>query len=126
MKKLFLILCFVLTACDNNSVVGKCLLNGRSYQTTEQNGKLIETKINSIFVCGCFETQESTTPDFMIPKDYFLFETSRTGNIEQTTENIECTTITDTISIDKSESQINTNKACDTDCTKLCNSFINQ
>ena len=126
MKKLFLILCFVLTACDNNTFIGKCLKTTTTTKTTEQNGKVIATETNNMFTCGCFETQESSTPDFMIPKESFLFETSHTETFEQLIENVEYTITTDTNSIDKPESQNNTNKACNTDCTKLCNSLISQ
>ena len=116
-------MCLGITACDNNTIIGKCLLTGQRTKTTEQNGKVIATETTNIFACGCFETQESKTPDFMIPTDYFLFESPHTETFEKTIENIEYTIITDTTTIDKSEPQNNTNKSCNKDCTKICNSL---
>ena len=75
MKKIcLLMLCFGLTACDNSTIVGKCLPNERSTTTTEQNGKIVETTTTNTLLCGCFENIESSEPLFMISKETFSFQ----------------------------------------------------
>ena len=73
MKKIccLLVVCFGLSACDNNTIVGKCLPNEKSTTTTEQNGKVIESKTIVKYMCGCFENKESNLPDFAPSKEEF-------------------------------------------------------
>lgn len=114
MKKILLLLLPIMTlaACDNNKIVGKCLPNERTTTITEQNGKKIETSITELFLCGCFQNQDTALPDFIISKDEFSFEiinTESTNNITDSTEYIKQTT------------KQKANKNCDKKCTKLCN-----
>ncbi len=117
MKKLFILpVLLCLCACDNNKIVGKCLPNERTITTTEQNGKTIKTSTTELFLCGCFDSAESDTPQFMISKEEFSFKTSDTETINEIEESVEYTERTTTNTITDNT----TNKSCDKKCTKLC------
>ena len=117
MKKLYILpVLFCLCACDNNTIVGKCLPNERTVTTTEQNGKIIKTSTTELFLCGCFDNVESDTPQFMISKEEFSFKTSDTETINEIEESVEYTERTTTNTI--TDNTIN--KSCNKECTKLC------
>lgn len=127
MKKIcLLMLCFVLIACDDNTIVGKCMPNTSSITKTEQNGKVIETKTTVRYICGCFENKESDLPDFGPSNEEFSFETTD----KETVQDIEAVdgveykytenTKTETVEISGTESKSYANKVCDKQCTKWC------
>jgi hypothetical protein len=87
-----LLLCFGLTACGNNGIIGKCLPNNSTVSTTEQDGKVIENEITVRYICGFFENKESDLPNFGPSTEEFLFETSDEDEL----------------------------KVCDKQCTKWC------
>jgi hypothetical protein len=122
MKKILLLLLPIMTlaACDNNKIIGKCLPNERTTTITEQNGKKIETSITELFLCGCFQNQDTALPDFIISKDEFSFETTNTESTNDIEDSIEYTKRITTESIPNTTTQ-ETNKNCDKKCTKLCN-----
>lgn len=128
MKKNFVLLvCSVLCGCGDNSLVGKCLPNERSITTTEQSGQIIETKITDSLLCGCFETLESTEPQFIMSREEFSFEHSYSESVNKNFEDADgaiiksaYTTRTVTVSDDDVKSQISSDKNCDTQCTQLC------
>jgi len=122
MKKILLLLLPIMTlaACDNNKIVGKCLPNERTTTITEQNGKKIETSITELFLCGCFQNQDTALPDFIISKDEFSFETTNTESTNDIEDSIEYTKRITTESIPNTTTQ-KANKNCDKKCTKLCN-----
>ncbi len=92
MKKLLLLsLCLVVAACDNGGFIGKCLPNERTITTTEENGQVVEVSKTHLLLCGCFDNNELDTPNFMISKEEFSFE-----------------------------SELESNKICDSQCSKLC------
>jgi len=97
MKKLLLLsLCFVVAACDNGGFIGKCLPNERTITTTEENGQVVEVSKTHLLLCGCFDNNQfdnnqSEVPNFMISKEEFSFE-----------------------------SELESNKICDKQCSKLC------
>lgn len=92
MKKLLLLsLCLVVAACDNGGFMGKCLPNERTITTTEENGRVVEVSKTHLLLCGCFDNNESEIPNFMISKEEFSFE-----------------------------SELESNKICDKQCSKLC------
>ena len=124
MKKLYLLLlCFGLIACDNNTIVGKCLTNERSTTKTEQDGKITRIKITDGFICGCFENTESDLPQFGPSKEDFLFEITETtdnkGNVESTEYKYTAGTLTTVVSGLKSKAHAE--KVCNKHCTNLCN-----
>ena len=117
MKKLYVLpVLLCLCACDNNTIVGKCLPNERTVTTVEQNGKIIKTSTAELFLCGCFDNVESDTPQFMIAKEEFSFKTSDTETINEIEESVEYTERTTTNTI--TDNTIN--KSCNKECTKLC------
>lgn len=117
MKRLYVLpVLLCLCACDNNTIVGKCLPNERAITTTEQNGKIIKTSTAELFLCGCFDNVESDTPQFMISKEAFSFKTSDTVTINEIEESVEYKESTTTSPITDNT----TNKICDKKCTKLC------
>ena len=122
MKKILLLLLPIMTlaACDNNKIVGKCLPNERTTTITEQNGKKIETSTSLVFLCGCFQNPNTNSPDFIISKNEFLFETTNTESTNDIEDSIEYTKRITTESIPNTTTQ-ETNKNCDKKCTKLCN-----
>ncbi len=125
MKKIcLLMLCFGLSACDDNTIVGKCVLNTSSTTTTEQNGKVIETKTTIKYICGCFENKESDLPDFGPSNEEFSFETTdkKTVNNVERVDGVEYkyTEKTETVEISEAESKSYANKVCDKRCTKWC------
>ena len=117
-------LCFGLSACDDNTIVGKCVLNTSSTTTTEQNGKVIETKTTIKYICGCFENKESDLPDFGPSNEEFSFETTdkKTVNNVERVDGVEYkyTEKTETVEISEAESKSYANKVCDKRCTKWC------
>lgn len=121
MKKLFILpVLLCLCACDNNKIVGKCLLNERTITTTEQNGKTIKTSTTELFLCGCFDSAESDTPQFMISKEDFSFEISNTETLNEIEDSVEYTERTTTDTITDNATQKNTNTSCNKKCTRLC------
>ena len=118
MKKIFILpVLFCLCACDNNTVVGKCLPQEKNITTIEQNGKTIQTSTTVSFLCGCFDDAESDTPQIMLSKEAFSFETTDTitlNEIEESVEYIERKT-PDTIT-----DADNATPECNKDCTKHC------
>ena len=103
MKKLFILpVLLCLCACDNNTIVGKCLVNRSTTTTTEQDEKNIGTTITEFLLCGCFDDIKSKEPTFVFSEDEFLFES--------------------TYSFASNDSEITKpdNKQCDKQCTKLC------
>ena len=92
MKKLLLLsLCLVVAACDNGGFIGKCLPNERTITTTEENGQVVEVSKTHLLLCGCFVNNQSEVQNFMISKEEFSFE-----------------------------SELESNKICDKQCSKLC------
>lgn len=127
MKKFcLLLLCFGLTACDNNGVIGKCVPNTSSTTTTEQNGKVIEIKTTVRYMCGCFENKESDLPDFGPSNEEFSFETTDKETVQdiEPVDDVEYKYIektqTETVEISGTESKTYANKVCDKQCTKWC------
>ena len=121
MKKLCVLpVLFCLCACDNNTIVGKCLPNEKITTTTEQNGKTIKTSTTELFLCGCFDNIESDTPQFMISKEEFSFEISNTETINEIEESVEYTEHTTTDTITDNTTQKNTDTNCNKKCTKIC------
>lgn len=119
MKKLFILpVLLCLCACDNNKIVGKCLPNERTITTTEQNGKTIKTSTTELFLCGCFDSAESDTPQFMISKEEFSFEISNTETLNEIEDSVEYTERTTTDTITDNATQKNT--SCNKKCTRLC------
>ena len=117
MKKLYVLpVLLCLCACDNNTIVGKCLPNERTVTTTEQNGKIIKTSTAELFLCGCFGNIESDTPQFMISQEEFSFKISNIETINEIEESVEYTERTTTNTITGNT----VNKSCDKKCTKLC------
>ena len=117
MKRLYVLpVLLCLCACDNNTIVGKCLPNERTVTTTEQNGKIIKTSTAELFLCGCFDNVESDTPQFMISKEEFSFKISNAETINEIEESLEYTEHTTTNTI--TDNTIN--KSCNKKCTKLC------
>lgn len=122
MKKLYVLpVLLCLCACDNNTIVGKCLPNERTVTTTEQNGKTIKTSTVELFLCGCFDDVESDTPQFMISKEEFSFKISNAETINEIEESVEYTEHTTTNTITDSATSKSTDKSCNKQCTKLCN-----
>ena len=117
-------LCFGLIACVDNTIVGKCVPNTSSTTTTEQNGKVIETKTTIKYICGCFENKESDLPDFGPSNEEFSFETTdkKTVNNVERVDGVEYkyTEKTETVEISEAESKSYANKVCDKRCTKWC------
>ena len=117
-------LCFGLIACDNNTIVGKCLPNTSSITTTEQNGKVIETKTTVRYMCGCFENKESDLPNFGPSTEEFSFETADKETMQdiEPVDGVEYkyTEKTETVEISEAESKSYANKVCDKQCTKWC------
>ena len=121
MKKLYVLpVLLCLCACDNNTIVGKCLPNEKITTTTEQNGKTIKTSTTELFLCGCFDNVGSDTPQFMISKEEFLFEISNTETINEIEESVEYTEHTTTDTITDNTTQKNTDTNCNKKCTKIC------
>ena len=121
MKKLFILpVLLCLCACDNNKIVGKCLPNERTITTTEQNGKTIKTSTTELFLCGCFDSTESGTPQFMISKEEFSFEISNTETLNAIEDSVEYAERTTTDTITDNATQKNTNTSCNKKCTRLC------
>ena len=121
MKKLLILpILLCLCACDNNTIVGKCLPNERTTTTTEQNGKIIKTSTKDLFLCGCFDRVESDAPQFMISKEEFSFEISNTETSAEIEDSVEYTQRTTTDTITDSTTQQIADKSCDKKCTKLC------
>lgn len=117
MKKLLILpILLCLCACDNNTIVGKCLPNERTTTTTEQNGKIIKTSTKDLFLCGCFNRVEFDTPQFMISKEEFSFEISNTETLNEIEDSVEYTERTTT---DNATSK-SADKSCNKKCTKLC------
>ena len=103
MKKLLILPVFLcLCACDNNTIVGKCLNNRRTNTTTEQDGKNIGTTVTEFLLCGCFDGIKSEKPTFVFSEDEFLFESTYSF-------------ASDDLEITKPD-----NRQCDKQCTKLC------
>jgi len=123
MKKIcLLILCFGLVACDNG-IVGKCLPNNSTVSTTEQDGKVIETKTTVRYICGCFENKESDLPDFGPSKEEFLFEITQTIKDRENIENVGYKYTSGTVVdvVNSAKSKESAEKICDKQCKKFCN-----
>ena len=121
MKRLFVLpVLSCLCACDNSTVVGKCLQNERTITTTEQNGKIIKTSTTELFLCGCFDSAESDVPQFMISKEEFSFEISDTITLNEIEDSVEYTEHTTTDVITDGATQKSANKSCNKKCKKLC------
>lgn len=103
MKKLFILpVLLCLYACDNNTIIGKCLNNRSTTTTTEQDGKNISTTVTEFLLCGCFDDIKSENPTFVFSEDEFLFESTYSF-------------ANNDLEITKPD-----NKQCDKQCTKLC------
>lgn len=124
MKKIFILsVLFCLCACDNNAFVGKCFLNEKTTTTTEQNGKIIKTSNTELFLCGCFDSVESDSPQFMIPKEEFSFKntnTEKSGELEDLIEYTEDTTFVEYPITDSIADNTTQDATCDKKCTKMC------
>lgn len=121
MKKLLILpVLFCLCACDNNTVVGKCLPNEKTVTTTEQGGKIIKTSTTELFLCGCFDSTESDAPQFMISKEEFSFKISNTETLNEIEDSVEYTERTTTDTITGNATQKNAGASCNKKCTKLC------
>ena len=124
MKKLYLLLlCFGLNACDNNTIVGKCLTNERSTTETKQDGKITQIKITDVFICGCFENTVSDLPQFGPSKEDFLFEITETVDNKGNVESVEYkhTVGAITTAVNGLKSKAHAEKVCNEHCTNLCN-----
>ena len=89
MKKVFVLpVLLCLCACDNNTIVGKCLTNRTSTTTTEQDRQVVETKVTNFLLCGCFKDSKSKDPAFMIPEEEFVFKAE--GSEVQKSDKITC------------------------------------
>lgn len=121
MKKIFILsVLFCLCACDNNAFVGKCFLNEKTTTTTEQNGKIIKTSNTELFLCGCFDSVESDTPKFMIPKEEFSFKNS---NTEKSGELEDFVKYTYHITTDIVTDNTIQDATCDKKCTEICKKY---
>ena len=121
MKKIFILpVLFCLCACDNNTIVGKCLPHERTVAISEQNGEIMEKSTVESFKCGCFENIESDTPKFMA--DEFSFETSSTLTSDQFNDS--ATYTEKTIKEDISGDTKITDKSCNKKCTEFCKKHL--
>lgn len=103
MKKLYVLpVLLCLCACDNNTIVGKCLVTRSTTTNIEQDGKDIGTTVTEFLLCGCFDDIKSEKPTFLFSEDEFLFESTYSF-------------ASNDLEIKKPD-----NKQCNKKCTKLC------
>ena len=121
MKKcMFFVALLCLSACDNNTVVGKCLLSSGEKGNTKQDNVIVTAFATDFFSCFCFDNLESDTPRFVIPKDEFLFAVTKTETLKDIKYSVKYTGSATIDTIVTTTTVEGARESCDRECTQLC------